>query len=85
MVERPAVNGKVAGSSPARGAHMTEFQEEYSFQCPYCASMISIVIDLTAGREQSFTTDCEVCCRPISVTAMVDEEGVSSFEAEKES
>ena len=63
---------------------MPEPQEEYSYQCPYCASMVSIVIDLTAGEEQSFTIDCEVCCRPTVITVALDENGISHFEAERE-
>jgi transcription elongation factor Elf1 len=63
---------------------MAEFQEDYSFQCPYCASPISILIDLTGGREQSFTIDCEICCRPIAIAVEVNEEGVANFSAERE-
>lgn len=63
---------------------MAELQEEYYFQCPYCSSAISITIDLIGGRRQSFTTDCEVCCHPIAVRVLIDEEGVSDFEAERE-
>lgn len=64
---------------------MSEFQEEYSFQCPYCASMISIGIDLTGGDQQSFTTDCEICCRPIAINLTVEDDGISEFSAERES
>jgi len=64
---------------------MSEYQEEQTFQCPYCASMISIVVDLTGGRRQSFTTDCEVCCRPIVITMVVENESLVSFEADRES
>lgn len=64
---------------------MNEFHEDYVYRCPYCSSEISVYIDLTAGSEQSFTVDCEICCRPISIVAKVDDSGVSSFEAERES
>jgi hypothetical protein len=67
------------------GSKMSEFQEEYSFDCPYCASPNSILVDLTGGRQQSFTSDCEVCCRPIVVALTVEDETVVSFEAERES
>ncbi len=64
---------------------MSEYQEEQTFDCPYCASEISIVVDLTGGQRQSFTTDCEVCCRPILIKLEVEEEAVISFEADRES
>jgi hypothetical protein len=64
---------------------MSEFQEEYPFPCPYCASPISIVVDLTGGGEQSFTSDCEVCCRPILINLTVEDEAVASFDAGRES
>lgn len=64
---------------------MSDLQEEYPFQCPSCASDISLLVDFTAGRRQSFTIDCEVCCQPIAITLTVDGEEVTEFEAEKES
>ena len=64
---------------------MSDFQEEHSFPCPSCGSVISIPIDLTAGNEQTFTTDCEICCRPMVVTVLLDESGISHFDAVKES
>jgi hypothetical protein len=64
---------------------MSDLQEDYGFNCPYCASWITVLIDLTGGEEQSFTTDCEICCRPISIYAEVNEDGVMSFDAVKES
>ena len=60
-------------------------EDEYRFACPHCAAEISITVDYTAGRRQSFTTDCEVCCRPITVRLEVGEGGVTSFSAERES
>jgi len=35
--------------------------------CPYCGQHFELVID-TATPHQRFTTDCEVCCRPLEVT-----------------
>ncbi len=60
-------------------------EDEYSFVCPYCSAEISIGVDVTAGRRQSFTYDCEVCCRPIAVQLTVGSEGVTAFNAERES
>ena len=35
-------------------------------QCPFCGQTMELMIDTTQPR-QSFTTDCEVCCRPFEV------------------
>lgn len=39
-----------------------------SVQCPVCGAWVELGID-TSIAEQSFTTDCEVCCRPFQVRA----------------
>ena len=36
--------------------------------CPYCGQAIEVVVD-TSESSPTFTTDCEVCCRPIEVRA----------------
>ena len=60
-------------------------EDEYTFACPYCAAEVSMTVDFTAGRRQSFSTDCEVCCRPIAIRLEVGDGGVESFSAERES
>ncbi len=65
---------------------MSPFREEdYSFACPYCASIISIKVDLSGGSKQDFVYDCEVCCKPIAIHLEQDEDGILSFDAEPES
>jgi len=36
---------------------------EHEFTCPYCGEEISMVLDLSVGR-QTYIEDCEVCCKP---------------------
>lgn len=60
-------------------------EDAYAFTCPHCLAEISITVDVTAGRRQAFTTDCEVCCRPIVIVLEVSAGGVTSFHAEPES
>jgi hypothetical protein len=38
-----------------------------SIACPFCGQASEVVID-TSVPNQRFTTDCEVCCRPLEVT-----------------
>lgn len=53
---------------------------EYFFTCPYCWQEISMVLD-TSVRSQKYIEDCEVCCNPIEVRYIVDDEGSIDFEA----
>ncbi len=45
-----------------------DLQSEKEFYCPFCASRNTLFLDLTAGRRQEFTVDCEVCCHPIKIS-----------------
>lgn len=36
-------------------------------QCPFCGQTFEIIID-TSVSSQRFVTDCEICCRPFSVS-----------------
>ncbi len=47
---------------------------EKSVQCPYCGESIELLIDLSVPQ-QSYTEDCQVCCRPIIVSVDVDSNG----------
>ncbi len=42
--------------------------------CPYCGEQITLVADCSVDH-QIYVEDCEVCCKPISIEAMADEEG----------
>lgn len=58
--------------------------DEIVFYCPYCAQPNSLAVDPSGGRQQTFTTDCEVCCRPIRITLRLDGEGEPMIDAEAE-
>jgi hypothetical protein len=51
--------------------------------CPYCGEKVELVIDCSIP-EQSYIEDCEVCCRPISLSIVVDEKGRSSVSCKNE-
>jgi hypothetical protein len=46
---------------------------EATFVCSYCFEVNTIVVDASAGLKQEYIEDCEVCCRPNSLTVTVDE------------
>lgn len=41
-------------------------------QCPYCWELIDVMID-DCGEDQQYVEDCQVCCRPINIHVVLDE------------
>jgi hypothetical protein len=37
---------------------------EAGFQCAGCGEWNSTTVDESAGRQQSYVEDCQVCCKP---------------------
>jgi hypothetical protein len=58
-------------ASPPSGIAMLSTHE---IDCPYCGEPISLVIDASGGA-QRYIEDCTVCCRPITVSLEVDDDG----------
>ncbi|QXP79867.1 MULTISPECIES: CPXCG motif-containing cysteine-rich protein [Winogradskyella] len=54
---------------------------EYFFQCPYCWEGISMLID-RSQTTQSYIEDCETCCNPIQITVHIENQEITSFQAE---
>lgn len=61
---------------------MPELNEK-SLSCPYCGEAISILIDDSLA-EQSYIEDCQVCCRPISLSVHIDADGDATVVARAE-
>lgn len=51
--------------------------------CPYCSEPIELVVDATEGAA-SYIEDCQVCCRPISVSIRVGAGGGPRLELRHE-
>jgi hypothetical protein len=47
-------------------------QIESSYICAYCFQLNEIVLDASGGEEQEYIEDCEVCCRPNSLSITID-------------
>jgi Cysteine-rich CPXCG len=53
------------------------------YQCGYCGEYSITFIDLSAGYEQSYIEDCQVCCRPNTLFVTVDRDSLEvEIEAE---
>jgi len=57
--------------------------EPVEIQCPYCGESIEIVVDCSV-ESQSYIEDCQVCCRPMNLVVVVDEEGMPFVQASQE-
>jgi hypothetical protein len=42
--------------------------------CPYCGEIIEVVVDLSVPY-QEYVEDCSVCCRPIVMNVIADDDG----------
>ena len=47
-----------------------------SISCPYCGQTVELLVDPSI-QFQEYVEDCEVCCRPITLTVTVEESGES--------
>lgn len=52
-------------------------------QCPYCWEMLEICVDPSV-REQEYVEDCQVCCQPILLKVIVDDDLTPTVEARAE-
>ncbi len=57
-------------------------ENDFEFTCPHCGEELSIRLDVTAGEQQAFIYDCEVCCRPIQIQFEIADNEVLNFSAE---
>ena len=54
--------------------------EEFELTCPSCNAPITVLIDGSAGG-QSYIEDCEVCCRPMTISFAVTSDGIDGVQA----
>jgi len=56
---------------------------EVEAECPYCGEPISLWLTEDGGRHQSYVEDCSVCCRPLQVHVVIDEDGLGSAHVQR--
>lgn len=59
------------------------YQELVETFCPYCGESIQLIVDCSIPY-QEYIEDCQVCCRPIQVSATVTESGVPELSVSAE-
>ena len=57
--------------------------EPIDIGCPYCGETIEVLVDCSV-QKQSYVEDCEVCCRPIDIDVVLDEEGTPMVATSRE-
>ncbi|OOG50963.1 CPXCG motif-containing cysteine-rich protein [Rhodanobacter sp. C01] len=55
----------------------------FDIACPYCGETIEILVDASAG-DQLYIEDCQVCCRPITLSIRIDADGEAQLSATSE-
>ena len=54
---------------------------EKFFKCPFCMEKISMLIDTSTEGPQTYIEDCEVCCNPIELHVIFENEELVGFDA----
>lgn len=49
-------------------------QNTSEYTCAYCGETNLTFIDLSAGTQQSYVEDCQVCCQPNVLYVQIDNE-----------
>lgn len=49
-------------------------QNTAEYTCAYCGQTNLTFIDISAGTQQSYTEDCQVCCQPNMLFLVIDED-----------
>ena len=55
-----------------------------TYRRAFCGEENEIFVDPSAGRRQTFTEDCAVCCRPNLITLVIEEDGDVLLQATQE-
>ena len=53
--------------------------QEIHIQCPYCLQAISILLDTGVYGHETVVDDCEVCCRPIEISYIVENHEIKTY------
>ncbi|MEL6494307.1 MAG: CPXCG motif-containing cysteine-rich protein [Cyanobacteria bacterium J06623_7] len=49
-------------------------QTTAEYSCAFCGETNSTFVDISGGMQQSYTEDCQVCCRPNVLYIYLDED-----------
>jgi transcription elongation factor Elf1 len=55
--------------------------DSLSIECPHCGESFAIALDVSEGSAE-FIVDCEVCCRPMTVTVRIRDGEVEGLDVD---
>lgn len=58
--------------------------EPLTYICPHCAQAVETSADPSQGSAQEYIEDCQVCCRPLRLRVVLDDDGRAWAEATPE-
>lgn len=57
---------------------------EHFFTCQYCWERISMVLESDEeGGATNYVEDCEICCRPIELSFVIEDDLIVRFDAKR--
>ena len=77
----PSFGNADFGGEPGEGI---SYEDDATYACAFCGETNSIDVDFTAGDSQSYTEDCQVCCRPNALSIEFSDDGRVEVWAEPE-
>ncbi len=57
--------------------------DSLSVECPHCGESFSLALDMSEGSAE-FVVDCEVCCRPMTITVQISDGELTGFDVAAE-
>ena len=78
MLSAPAEDGDDASSAE----ELVTWDTEADVVCPYCGAGVTIGLDPSGGRDQTYVEDCQVCCQPWQVHLRYGRDGGARVEVE---
>ena len=71
----------INGEAARGGKRFLAMEVSETISCPFCGQSFELAIDTSVGS-QRFVTDCEVCCRPFTVSVEAEPGEVLSIATE---
>jgi hypothetical protein len=66
------------------GSDNLGLNEYHPYWCAFCGEPNEVLVDGSGARQQRFTEDCEVCCRPNLITITIERNGDITIDVEQE-
>ena len=62
---------------------LASMNDSLAISCPHCGETFTLAVDVSEGSAE-FTVDCEVCCRPTTVSVRIEEGEITGLDVVEE-